>query len=362
MYEYQGLQDICFIMIYGSAMVFALISCIYLLFRRSNAFTFDTDSPRQLRLWTAAFMASIVGSHIWWALLGTIFLTDNRLIRNIVAITLDRLTFMPLILCVLLRMLQDRRRSLWPVVAAFVPLALFSFYCLLAHNQNFEFYTECYSVLVVLVFLIYYVYALHQYGRWLRDNFADLEHKEVWRSLLLFAFLIFTFIAYASNEGDILSEYLAQINTIIIVSFLTWRVETLQELQEEVPAKQVVEPDMESKLPTDVLSNLLKKRCEDSHIYLQQNLTLQQLADMLGTNRTYLGQYFAQQGITYNAYINGLRIEHFMRLYQHAADSHCNVSAQKLCFESGFRSYSTFAVAFKQYRGMTVSEWVRQVS
>ena len=38
MYEYQGLQDVFFIMLYGIAGFFALLACLYLLFRRGNAF------------------------------------------------------------------------------------------------------------------------------------------------------------------------------------------------------------------------------------------------------------------------------------------------------------------------------------
>ncbi len=378
MYEYQGLQDIYFIMLYGGATALALASCIYLLFRRGNAFTSVGSSPRQLRLWTAAFMVAVVGSHVWWSLLGTLYLTDDRLIRNIVAITLDRLTFVPLVMCVLLRMLQDRPRPLWPVAAAFVPLAVFSFYCLVAHCDYFELVTECYSLLTGLAFLIYYVYAVRQYGHWLRDNYADLEHKEVWGSLLLFAMLLFSYVGYASNEGDLVGEYLAQINTVVIIAFLLWRVETLQELivpdetaqddlvedapVEEMPVEQVTIPASDKQSSLAVIDSLLKKRCEKSRIYLQHDLTLQQLADALGTNRTYLGRYFAQQGITYNAYINGLRIEHFMRLYQQAIATHRNVSALRLSYEAGFRSYSTFSSAFRQYKGMTASQWIRRIS
>ena len=32
------------------------------------------------------------------------------------------------------------------------------------------------------------VRALRQYGRWLRDNYADLEHKEVWQSFVVLYF------------------------------------------------------------------------------------------------------------------------------------------------------------------------------
>jgi YesN/AraC family two-component response regulator len=111
-----------------------------------------------------------------------------------------------------------------------------------------------------------------------------------------------------------------------------------------------------------VIGSLLKKRCEKSRLYLQHDLTLQQLAEVLGTNRTYLGQYFVQQGITYNSYINGLRVEHFMRLYMHAVASNRNVSSLKLSLEAGYRSYSTFSAAFKQYKGLTVTEWIKEVS
>ena len=91
------------------------------------------------------------------------------------------------------------------------------------------------------------------------------------------------------------------------------------------------------------------------------DLTLQQLSLAIGKNRTYLGAYFTQQGITYNAYINRLRIEHFIRLYKEAKDSTQPITAKKLAEQSGFRSYITFSSAFKNFIGMTVTEWMKNV-
>ena len=65
-------------------------------------------------------------------------------------------------------------------------------------------------------------------------------------------------------------------------------------------------------------SSLLRKHCEVSRLYLHHDLTLTQLAEAIGTNRTYLSAYFAQKGITFNIYINRLRIQHFERLYNKA--------------------------------------------
>ena len=107
MYEYQGLGDAFFLMLYGAAAWFALLACVYLLWRRGNAVVGDDiGSSRVLRRWTAAFMAAVFASHVWWVVLGQLCLTGDWLVRNIVAITLDRLTFLPLLMCVLLRMQQ----------------------------------------------------------------------------------------------------------------------------------------------------------------------------------------------------------------------------------------------------------------
>lgn len=222
-----------FMMLYGGAAFFALLACLYLLLRRGNAFADDIRSNRMLRHWTAAFMAAVVASHVWWVLLGTQILADDRLVRNIIAITLDHLTFVPLMMCVLIRMLQDRHRPLWPLIPLFVPFAVMAVVCIVTRNDFFLSAMAYYMVFLAIAFIIYYVRALRQYGRWLLDNYADLERKELWQSLLLLAFILFVHMAYTNNEGTLFMEYLAQVNTIIIIGFLLWRVETLQELEAE---------------------------------------------------------------------------------------------------------------------------------
>ena len=146
MHEYEGLSDIFFIMLYGGATMMAVLAGLYLWLRSGNAMNSETESPKGLRQWAAAFLASIAASHVWWALLGTIWLTDDRLIRNIVAITLDRVTFVPLMMCVLLRMLQDRHRPLWPIAVAMVPFFVVAVVAIVIHYDYFEWFVEGYSL------------------------------------------------------------------------------------------------------------------------------------------------------------------------------------------------------------------------
>ena len=356
MYEYEGLSDMFFIMLYGGATMMAVLAGLYLWLRSGNAMNSETESPKGLRRWAAAFLASIAASHVWWALLGTIWLTNDRLIRNIVAITLDRVTFVPLMMCVLLRMLQDRRRPLWPVAVAMVPFFVVAVVAIVTHYDSFEWFVEGYSLLLGLIFIIYYVHALRRYSRWLHDNFADLEHKELWQSLLLLACILLIYVVYTTNEGALAVEYLAQVLTLVIIAFVVWRVETLQILlPEESEETEETEDDREDMQ----IGSLLVQHCEAPKLYLQYDLTLKQLALALGTNRTYLGAYFAARGETYNTYINRLRIDHFIGLYQEAAAKGRNVTAQQLSAQSGYRNYTTFSNAFKQRTGQNVTQWIK---
>ena len=222
-----------FIMLYGGAAFLALLACLYLLFRRGNAFADDVRSSCVLRRWTAALMAAMAASHLWWYVIGIYWLADDRLMRNIIVIMLDHSTLVPLVMAVLLALLQDRRRPLWPWLVVQLPVVVFAVVGMTRRSMFFGYELPHYwQLAVVAVFITYYIYALRQYGRWLLDNYADLERKEVWQSLVFAIVLFAVYMIYTSNAGELMREYLSQVITVIIIVFLLWRVETLQELEE----------------------------------------------------------------------------------------------------------------------------------
>lgn len=114
MYAYQSLQDYLFLMLYGGVTMLAFAAGLYLWLRRSNTIIPDVTPPRALRQWTAIFFITAALSHVWWFVLGIYWLSDDRLVRNITAVTLDYITLVPLVMGMLLHMLQDRQRRLWP--------------------------------------------------------------------------------------------------------------------------------------------------------------------------------------------------------------------------------------------------------
>lgn len=377
MYGNQGQLDMYFMMLYGGVAMMAIMSCVYLLLRPVNVIVTNVQSPRELRLWAAAFLATMAGSHVWWILLGQVWLTDDQLVRILILIALDNMTLVPLIMATLLRLLQDRRRPLWLFFASVLPTAVLVIIGVTTRQRVIEWVMQGYVFVVGVIFFVYMVVAVRQYGRWLKDNFADLEHKEVWQSLLAPLCLLPVFYLYVYHGGELYREYLTQFVSIIIIIYIVWRVETLQTLEitdaddkddrddgNVVPPTEIVESEV-SNIDTSAyqkMDKLLREYCEKKQLYRQHDMTLQQLATAIGTNRTYLGTYFAERGETYNAYINRLRIEHFTQLYRQKFSNGDTATAKELAVESGYHSYSTFGVAFKQYMGMPVTQWIKSIN
>ena len=352
--EEQGiLQDIFFVILYGGVIMLDTVAALYLLLRRANAIAPEVTSPIRLRRWAALFLIALALSHVFWIL----YALDPSPIKYLTVCGLDILLYIPTIAGILLSMLQDRHRPSWPVLVAMVPVILMVAIGIIRKDEGVQNPLFYYVLFLFVLLMLYMGLSVQRYGRWLKDNYADLEHKEIRLSFLILAVFLLFFLLYSSTTEAPFHLYLLQIDNILIVVLLLWRVESLQQLSDTPVQKTSAQPGIPSSI-----GPLLKTHCEDAQLYLQHDLTVSHLAQIIGTNRYYLSQYFAQQGITYNAYINGLRIRHFVRLYHEAVDNHRIVTAQQLAHESGFHSYSTFSATFKQNMGTTVTAWMRSVS
>ena len=372
MYDQTGTGDILYLILYGAGSMLSLMTCCYLLFRQANAIAPDITSPVRLRRWTAAFFASIALSHIWYMPGFCLASAEDILRCNLIGATLDFTTLVPLGIVVLLTMLQDRRRPLLPVFAAVAPLAVITMVCAATCSIALLPILYVYYLLLGIGLLLYMVREVWQYSRWLRDNYADLEHKELWLSFVVLVVILLFFGIYTLDPYYRAVKYIMQLNNIILVCYLLWRVETLSELGVAEEEPQTVLSAIDRQAPStnendfpqnihDKFEALLQQHCIATQLYLQHDLTLFQLAKAIGTNRYYLSQYFSRKGTTYNAYINSLRIQHFMNLCREAVAAQQSITVQQLAIESGFHVYRTFSNAFKQLMGKTVTDWMKAI-
>lgn len=119
-------------------------------------------------------------------------------------------------------------------------------------------------------------------------------------------------------------------------------------------AEQPVEPEPEElKLQQEAaFAERMYLLFEKEHVYLNPRLRLSELATLLGTNRTYLSQYFNQNcESTFYDFVNDYRIHH-AKLLLHSTDD----TLETIAMNSGFNSLSTFRRAFVQREGMSPIE------
>jgi len=120
-------------------------------------------------------------------------------------------------------------------------------------------------------------------------------------------------------------------------------------------AEQPVEPEPEElKLQQEAaFAERMYLLFEKEHVYLNPRLRLSELATLLGTNRTYLSQYFNQNcESTFYDFVNDYRIHH-AKLLLHSTDD----TLETIAMNSGFNSLSTFRRAFVQREGMSPIEF-----
>ena len=369
-------DDTLFGMLYAVVSALFLIACFYLLFRQGNAFARDVTPPVRLRRWTAAYFGATALCRLWYMQIFFLTSVEDIVVTDLIGGLLDSVV-VPLVIIVMLNMLQDRRRPLWPIALMIVPLVVGAVFNIATLSYTVVPMLYVYLLLLCVGIVIYMVRATRQYGRWLRDNYADLEHKEVWQSFVVLAFMLLLFVFY-TFIGDVpLFLYAYQVFDIVLLGYLLWRVETLSDLSipvndtaAEMPtAEKANDKDLSSPMRdrpaltpgmTKNIGLLLQQHCIDTQLYLQHDLTLAQLAKSIGTNRLYLSQYFSSQGTTYNNYINDLRINHFVGLYREALDTQRSFTIQQLALESGYRSYSTFSDVIKRKTGKSVRAWMKE--
>ena len=354
---------ILFFILYGITGVVPAIAAVYLLLRRANAIAPGITPPMRLRRWTASFFAVTTLAHVWW-LLFYIYSGDLHSVAYLVIVLVDCMLLFVTLAGMLLAMLQDRRRPVWPALVTMIPFVALCGAVMAFPSKLFEQITVAYLVLLGLLFTVHMIFAIRQYGRWLNDNYADLENKKVWlcQAVALGCMLLFVLYVFAV---DMVLIWFLRITELVLVGLLLWRVETLpllaQNTAEPSPNPQHLTPTSTiSTIDLEQIDRLLKEHCVATQLYLQHELSLQDLAQAIGTNRSYLSQYFSRKSITYNTYINNLRIDYFIKRYQELTAARQAVVAQELAYESGFSSYRTFSRAFTQRMGQSVTTWMGQ--
>ena len=102
----------------------------------------------------------------------------------------------------------------------------------------------------------------------------------------------------------------------------------------------------------------LDRRMDEDRVFLNSDLSLRSLADLLDTSSNKLSWLINEEKeVNFNDYINGYRLDYFKNLAVKPSSQHLTILG--LAFESGFSSKSTFNDYFKKKTGQTPGSWVK---
>lgn len=114
-----------------------------------------------------------------------------------------------------------------------------------------------------------------------------------------------------------------------------------------------------SKLDKDLvleISELVTNALEKERIYLNNDLTINKLAEYLNINRTYLSQIINSHfKKNFSTFINEYRVKEAQKQLL----TNNNITIEAISQEVGFKSKSAFNTAFKNYTGITPSFFIK---
>lgn len=186
------------------------------------------------------------------------------------------------------------------------------------------------------------------YNKFLHEHYSYEENVNLrWLYAVLGTFLILMLVyavcsIYNTLPGDRIYVIGSIVGWAMICYFIRNQESVLYEL--EATRKEETETGETSASAEDApdLGRLIQEHFIAPQLYLNPQLKLGDMAQAIGTNRTYLSQYLNKVLKTsFYEYVNTLRLEHALRLIEHS-----QYSIKSIAAIAGFNSYSTFRRTF----------------
>lgn len=225
------------------------------------------------------------------------------------------------------------------------------------------------------IFFVQYVlflrrfYILYNEKRSKLDNYfaEDMQQFMFWIKKCVILIILISVLCFTTLLGGIIYNYLFQVyvvsaNFYIAISFINYASMYGKLNSAEVTDRERMETDTEKlrSSKTDNYEQLFGeqvKRWISEKRFLAPQLTIDDLAAEMGTNKLYMSRYINHKhGTNFSTWITKLRLEEaksYMR-------ENPNVKQEEVAIYSGFSSSSYFSRVFSRFESKTPAAWRKE--
>lgn len=260
----------------------------------------------------------------------------------------------PMYAFVLIELVKPGKLSLRGMLLYESAFILLPILYILTDNSIFYYILVGWAAVFGNFFMIWTLIQIPRYHQVLKDHFSYTDNIDLhWLRTILYSF-------YVILGLWILNCVVIHLNVEIIymlVSMVVWMTicyyiyrhgQVLDELKAEPVPPAITDAPVLSDLGVKIDSLFHAEQ-----LFLNPQLKVSDVARAVGTNRTYVSNYFNQEaGMSFYEYVNALRIDYACRLLRGGSDSLRIIAEQ-----SGFNSQQTFIRAFVKIKGMSPTEF-----
>ena len=205
----------------------------------------------------------------------------------------------------------------------------------------------CYAWTVVIIAFV----RCRRYIHYIHQNYSNIDEIDISWLRPIFGFCILSQLTWFATS--LLQN--VYIDTLYYITTLLMWVMVLRYTRNFSPVIIKQSESTESGIKDYAFKDRVETILKDEELYLNKQLTLEELAGAVGTNRTYLSSYFNNVvGKPFYDYVNQLRITQKAIPLMRA---HPEYTLEYIAEQSGFNSISTFRRAFIKFNGKNPSQW-----
>lgn len=229
------------------------------------------------------------------------------------------------------------------------------------------------ALLMLIGYIGWFVYSFRrQYRRYreMLDNYFsnDMQRFARWTSRSVTMIVVSWCFAILTMFGDIYLNWLYQFYVIslhvyIAVSFINYaeRYGDLAKAEpNDAPGGEAMPADGQETdaVEKNSMEHKIDKWLEEKK-YLSEQLTIDDLAAAIGTNKNYLSYHInAKYGMSFSSWIAGMRIDEAKRQMREFPDR----KLETIAYSSGFSSASYFSKVFSLHEGMSPTRWRKNLA